>query len=448
MKSRGATLGQARDEAAGEKGMQQFRRRLASRVRQGTGRGRTTGTGMSERSEDYRLVLREAVAAEESFLWLTAGGAQRGQETPWVKAEVRPVKVKGRRRLQFSYFDGSKHITKNYARAESWRKLEELLALPFRHFHLQSAEGDLHVRITKRGRVLIRREKAKHPEREPDLAHDRVKEYPIPADAPDGFLQTIGIMDRQGRVRGTMHAKFRQINQFLKLMGDMFPPEEFGDGGVEIVDCGCGSAHLTFAAYHYFSHLQGVKARVIGVDTNRETIEKCQELRQSLGWDGMEFHVSAIAEFSPERPPDLVLSLHACDTATDEAIAQGIRWESSGILAAPCCQHELHTQLEAPTFRPVLRHGILKERTADILTDAFRALVLRIMGYRTDVVEFVSPEHTSKNLMIRAKRALKPGDPRLIEEYRDLKRFWDVDPCIERLVGEEFVRRVSDREIE
>jgi SAM-dependent methyltransferase len=416
--------------------MQQFRRTVASEAGEAMGRGRTTGQGTSERSEDYRSALREAVAAEGSFLRLAAGGAQRGQEIPWVKAEVRPVKVKGRRRLEFSYFDGSKNISKNYARAESRRELEELLALPFRHFHLQSTEGDLHVRVTKKGRALIRREKAKHPEREPDLVHDRVKEYPIPADAPDGFLQTIGIMDRQGRVRGTMHAKFRQINQFLKLMGEVFRPEELGDGGVEIVDCGCGSAYLTFAAYHYFSHL-------IGVDADREIIEKCRELHQSLGWEGMEFHVSAIAEFSPERPPDLVLSLHACDTATDEAIAQGIRWGSSSIFAAPCCQHELHSQLAALTFRPVLRHGILKERTADILTDAFRALVLRIMGYRTDVVEFVSPEHTSKNLLIRAKRALRPGDRRLIGEYRDLKRFWDVEPCLERLVGEEFARLVQ-----
>ncbi len=139
-----------------------------------------------------------------------------------------------------------------------------------------------------------------------------------------------------------------------------------------------------------------------------------------------------------------MLSLHACDTATDEAIAQGIRWGSRGIIAAPCCQHELHSQLDAPALRPLLRHGILRERTADILTDAFRALVLRIMGYRTDVVEFVSPEHTSKNLLIRAERALKPGDRRFAKEYRELKRFWGVEPCIELLIGEELGQLLED----
>ncbi len=135
-----------------------------------------------------------------------------------------------------------------------------------------------------------------------------------------------------------------------------------------------------------------------------------------------------------------MLSLHACDTATDEAIAQGIIWGSRGIVAAPCCQHELHSQLGAPSFRPVLRHGILKQRTADILTDALRASVLRIMGHRTDVVEFVSPEHTSKNLMIRAKKGLKPGHRASVQEYQDLKGFWGVEPYVEKLLGDQLAR--------
>jgi SAM-dependent methyltransferase len=371
------------------------------------------------------------------------GGALRGAEVPWVRVEVRPVAVKGRLRTQFSYFDGKKDVTKNCAGAEARRRLDELLAMPFRHFHLQSTTGDLHVRITKKGKVLVKREKAKHPERAPALAHDRAKDHLIPMDSRDGFMQTIGIMDGTGRVRATMHGKFRQINQFLKLMADVFPAEEFSESGLRIVDCGCGSAHLTFAAYHYFRDIKGVDARVVGVDTNREVIEKSEELRRSLGWDEMEFHVAQISDFSPETPPELVLSLHACDTATDEAIAQGIRWGSRGILAAPCCQHELHKQLRTPVLRPILRHGILRERTADILTDALRALVLRIMGYRTDVVEFVSPEHTSKNLMIRAKKTLRPGDRRLIREYLDLKAFWGVAPCIEDLVGEQLQELLS-----
>jgi len=390
--------------------------------------------------EEYRARVRAEVLEEATFLRLTATGKVGRHDVPWVKVAVRPVLVRGRKRMQFSYFDGKKDITKNFAAAKVAEKLEDLLSLPFSQIHVQSTSGDLHVRITKKGRTLIGRAKPSRHEREPVLSHDRVKHYPLPVNAPDAFLQALGIMDRSGRVRPTMQGKFHQINEFLRLMCQMFPPEDFVGGVVNILDCGCGNAYLTFAAYHYMNHHRGLSARVVGVDSNEEMIDHCRLLRDSLGWDGLDFRVSKIAEFSPTTRPDLMLSLHACDTATDEAIAQGILWGSRGILAAPCCQHELRSQLRAPVFRPMLRHGVLKERTADILTDAFRALVLRIMGYRTDVVQFVSPEHTSKNLMIRAKKGLEPGQKAFIGEYQALKEFWGVEPWLEGMLGAELTR--------
>ena len=397
----------------------------------------------ADRDRDGRAAVRDAVLDEETFVRLTASGRVRGERPPWVKVVVRPVLVRGRRRLQFSYFDAKKDITKNYFGDLLLEKLDELLAMPFRQFHVQSTTADLYLRLTKEGKALVTRGKPSLAGRQPTLAHDRRKQYPLPAEASDDFLRAIGITGPSGRVRAAMQGKFRQINEFLRLMGRVLPAEGPAASPIEIVDCGCGKAYLTFAAHHYLNHLRGLPARVIGVDSNEEIIERCRALRHSLGWEGLEFRVGRIAEFSPERPPDLVLSLHACDTATDEAIAQGILWGSHAILAAPCCQHELHDTLRAPLFQPVLRHGILKERTADIVTDAFRALVLRIMGYRTDVVEFVDPEHTSKNLMIRARKGLKPGDRRFVREYEELKRFWEVEPCIEGLLGEAFGRHLS-----
>jgi hypothetical protein len=390
----------------------------------------------TEHADDYRALLTDAVLSQQSFLRLTASGRQRGTSPPWVKVVVRPVQVRGRRRLQFSHFDGKKDITKNFTGASARDKLDELLAMPFRQFHLQSTTGDLYLRITKKGKAFITRGKPSRREREPLLAHDRVKRYPIPADTRDTFLQALGIIGPSGRVRAAMQGKFRQINEFIRLMADVLPPDGLTEDTVNIVDCGCGRAYLTFAAYHYLNHIRQVPARVAGIDSNEEIIRNCIQLRDSLGWDQLDFRVSRIGDFAPEAPPHLVLSLHACDTATDEAIAQGILWGSRIILAAPCCQHELHDKLRAQLFQPVLRHGVLKERTADILTDAFRALVLRIMGYRTDVVEFVDPEHTAKNLMIRAKQGLKPGDTRFIREYQQLKRFWGVDPCLEDMLGD------------
>ena len=382
---------------------------------------------------DHISLIRSAVLDEDSFLRLTMTAA-RGAESPWVKVTVRPVRVRGQRRLQFSYFDSRKDITKNYDGDAASAKLDEALAMPFSQFHVQSRSGDLHVRVTRKGRVLIGRGKASRPEHQPSLAHDREKPHLISAN--DSFLHAIGIADAAGKLRPARAAKFHQINEFLRLMDQVLGPLDAG-GALEIVDCGCGNAYLTFAACHYLRDVRGAAAHVVGVDVNGEIISNATGLRDSLGWEGLEFRASRIGDYHPERPPDLVLSLHACDTATDEAIAQGILWGSRVILAAPCCQHELQTQLKAAIMRPVLRHGILKERTADILTDAFRALILRIMGYRTDVVQFVSPEHTTKNLMIRAVKGLKAGERRFVEEYEELKRFWEVEPVLEGMAGEQ-----------
>lgn len=387
--------------------------------------------------DDYKAVVKSAVLDEETFIRLTLSKKLREDATPWTKIRLRPLLIKGRREMQFSYFDARKHITKNFTGDELQRRLDEVLAMPFSQIHVQSASGDIHVRITRKGRALVTRGKASSQRKTPVLSHDRVKCYPLAVDAPDAFLQAIGVMNSQGQVRASMRRKFRQINEFLRIVEQTLPPSDLAPQPIRMVDCGCGNAHLTFAAYHYVNHLCGLPAHLVGIDINRELIDKCRRLRDSLGWSGLEFHVSRIAEFMPTVPPDTVLSLHACDTATDEAIAQGILWGSRVILAAPCCQHELHRQLKEPLFRPLLRHGILRERLADLLTDAFRALVLCIMGYRTRVIEFISPEHTSKNLMIRAEKGLQPGNPTYVQEYKDLKRFWDVSPVIEELLGEE-----------
>jgi SAM-dependent methyltransferase len=391
-----------------------------------------------ERANDQ---IREAIEQEDAFLRLTASGRLRGERPPWTKVVVRPVALRRGRYLQFSYFDAKKDISKNYRPREARQKLEELLSLPFRQFHVQSATGDLYVRFTKKGGVSVARSRLSRGE--PELAHDRQKPYLLPADKADPFLHKLGLTNESGRPRRARYAKFRQINEFLRLLLQTFPLDELSGKPVNIVDCGCGNAYLTFAAYHYLANLHGLPTTVIGVDANEEIIRAGRELRDELGWEGLDFQVAKIIEFTPSVAPDLVLSLHACDTATDEAIAQGILWGSRGIVAAPCCQHELHSQLGAPLFRPVLRHGILKQRTADILTDALRASVLRIMGYRTDVVQFVSPEHTTKNLMIRAKKGLKPGDRASVKQYEDLKAFWGVEPCIEKLLGDRFAHHLN-----
>jgi SAM-dependent methyltransferase len=395
---------------------------------------------------EYREQIKRMALDEETFVRLTMKGRVRAAgDVPWRQIVVRPVLIKGERHLQFSYFSDKQDITKNYAGHEAEQKLEEALAIPFSTIQVQSTSGDVVVQITKKGKAIFHHLEVDGAARKPDLAHDASKKLPLPADKPDAFLQTVGIMDQQGRVRSSMQDKFSQVNEFLKLLdhtGELEHLKQTLGHPVNILDCGCGSAYLSLAVYHYLNDIRDIPARLVGVDINEALVKKDNAQGEQLGFTDACFRRSAIIDYKPDVPPDIVLALHACDTATDEAIAQGIRWNARLILCAPCCHHDLNAQLRArEPFGPVLRHGILKERIADILTDAFRALALRIMGYRTDVVEFVSPEHTDKNLMIRAVRMEKQGQDnrRYVQEYVELKEFWGITPYIEKLLGEQFV---------
>lgn len=379
------------------------------------------------------------VLDEESFVRLTMKGQPRNTTNPWRQIIVRPVLIKNERHLQFSYFNQKQGITKNYRAAESSQKLDEILALPFNNISLQSTSENVRVQITNKGKTILHHEKTDTTPREPDLAHDLKKRLLLPANKPDSFLQATGIMDEQGRIRPGMQGKFSQVNEFLKLLEHTGELARFEKTPVDLLDCGCGSAYLAFAAYHYLNNIRGIPARLTGIDVNETLIKKDNLQSEQLGFSNACFQKSAIIDYVPEVPPDIVLALHACDTATDEAIVKGIVCQSRLILCAPCCHHHLNQQLHAvKPFTPIFHDGILKQRLADILTDTFRALILRIMGYKTDVVEFVAAEHTDKNLLIRAVKRTKPGQDMYIQEYLDLKNYLGVTPYIETLLGDPF----------
>jgi len=388
-------------------------------------------------SSDYRESIKKLVLDEETFLRMTLKGQLRGHEIQWHRVVVRPVLIKQARHLQFSYFDARQDITKNYQGREALAKLDEALALPFSSITVRTTLEDVHIQVTREGKDTVSRKKASQGERAPNLAHDARKNLPLPADKADTFLQATGIMNNEGNVIPAMQDKFSQINEFLKLLEHTGELERFEKTPLNILDCGCGSAYLSFAMYHFLNDARGIPAKLVGIDTNRMLVEKSYQHSRELGFDKICFQQSAIIDYVPEVAPDIVLALHACDTATDEALVQGILGNARLILCAPCCHHELHEQIHvvAP-FKPVLRHGILKKRMADILTDAFRALVLQMMGYKTDAIEFISTEHTDRNLMIRAVKRTSGGDKKYLQEYEELKAFWEVTPYIERLLRE------------
>src|SRR6266516_3461379 len=388
---------------------------------------------------EYKEQVKRLVLDEQVFVRLTMKGQIQEAIMPWRQVIVRPVLIKNERYLQFSYFNQKQDITRNYHGSQASQKLDELLALSFNSIVVQSTTEDLRVQITHKGKAILHCTKATVANREPQLAHDLRKKLLLPADKPDSFLQATGIMDEQGRVRPSMQGKFSQINEFLKLLEHTGELERFDKTPVNILDCGCGSAYLAFAAYHYLNNVRGIPAHLTGIDTNATLIQKDNRQSEQLGFSHACFQKSAIIDYVPQELPDIVLALHACDTATDEAIYQGIVSQSRLIMCAPCCHHHLNQQLRAVSpFTPICQDGILKQRLSDILTDTFRALVLHIMGYKTDVVEFVSSEHTDKNLMIRAVRRTQWDRARYIQEYLDLKKYWGVTPYLETLLGERF----------
>lgn len=392
---------------------------------------------------DYKKLVQERILTRATFVRAVFSGRQKGLALQWVKVVVRPVEVKGGIDLQFSYFDEKKDITRNYPPEESTAQVDELLALPFRNIFVENSTGSLQVNISKKGKALVNEVKAASPAI-PDLSHDRQKSRLLTAENAEPFLKAVGIMTSDGKIKADMQKKFKQINEFLRLVDETDSFNDFNRKPVHIVDFGCGNAYLTFAIYYYLHDILKLDAHVTGVDIKADLIERHQEKAKTLGWNQLTFQVRRIEDFQPETIPHVVLALHACDTATDDALAQGIRWKSKLIVCAPCCQHELQEQMSRipmPTpLLPIFNHGILFERMGDILTDTFRATILRIMGYRTDVTQFVPIEHTAKNLMIRSMKTSPAGNARWVEEYRNLKSFWQVTPYLERLLGDKYTQ--------
>ena len=388
---------------------------------------------------DYHAVISEAILGESPLVRAVFSGFQKGTTVPYSRVVLRPVSVKGQNFVQFALFDAKKCITKNYRDAELTEHLAALLELPFRNFHVVTIAEEIQVQITKDGKPLVNRKKAA-PITEPiALTHDRQKEFLLPEGKPDAYLQAIGFMTEDGKIRADKQKKFKQTNEFLKLIHQTGELEKFDKPQIEVVDFGCGNAYLTFAVYHYLNHILNRPAHLVGIDLRGELLLKHKQTAESLGWSNIQFEEMSIADYVPPTSPDIVLALHACDTATDEALAQGITHRSKIIISVPCCHHNLQVQLDKAStpepFRPIARHGILAERMGDVLTDAFRALILRIMGYQTDVMQFVTAEHTAKNLMIRAVNANLAPTPALLQEYAAMKSYWHVTPYLETLLG-------------
>ena len=401
--------------------------------------------------QDALARTRGLLLDPEGLVRAVASGRQKGQRQPRVqgrdvrRVELRYVDLKAGRHLQVTSYDETQAHTANFAvGGEAEAAVDDLLDEPFGNWHVDTTTQTHQLRATKKLEAVVHSADRAEPVAA-ERGHDRDKQRLLAEDDP--VLIALGISDAQGRIKPTRQAKYRQVEEFLRLL-DASIADALDKGHLRrptaadplrIVDLGCGNAYLTFAAQRFLSHVRGLPVRVTGVDVKQQSADHNSAVAASLGIEA-DFVVGTIGDATLPQPPDVVLALHACDTATDDALARAVQWGAGLVLAAPCCHHDIAAQLrKAPTPAPyalLTRHGILRERFADTLTDALRASILRLVGYRVDVVEFVESAHTPRNTMLRATstgaRGSVPGGVR--EEYDDLVATWGVTPKLAELV--------------
>ena len=352
------------------------------------------------------------------------------------KVKIRPVKLKDQICYQASALEGTKVFHKNYDREQMLAYLEAELSGNFGQLQCQGALMDGVVLVSKKGKMTIKEKHHAARENVQIQAHNRVKQYILKEGIPVPFLTDLGVMTEKGKIITSRYDKFRQINRFLEFIEDILP-RLAKDREVTILDFGCGKSYLTFAMYYYLKELKGYDVNIIGLDLKTDVIEKCNGLARKYGYEKLHFYQGDIADYEGVSAVDMVVTLHACDTATDFALAKAVEWGAQVILSVPCCQHEVNKQIRNELLEPVLHYGILKERMSALITDAVRANLLESKGYETQILEFIDMEHTPKNLLIRAVKKGKTAQAentakitRLDEMIKEL----NIHPTLEQLL--------------
>lgn len=353
-----------------------------------------------------------------------------------LKVRVRPVMLKGGMVFQAEELTEKQAFHRNLTKEEGVPYLLGLLEGGFKQAEAESVKGQARVMVGKKGTVTVKVKKNQQKiVAAPNVAsHNRQKRYILEEGKPVAFLEDLGVMTADGKVIRSRYDKFRQINWFLEFIEDILPRLDKSRENV-IIDFGCGKSYLTFAMYYYLHELRGYEVRIIGLDLKQDVIDRCNRLSEAYGFDKLKFYHGDIASYDGVDHVDMVVTLHACDTATDYALEKAVKWDASVILSVPCCQHELNKQMDNELLRPVFQYGLIKERMAALYTDALRAEILENRGYRTQILEFIDMEHTPKNILIRAVKQGGPKDNR--KEIGDILQFLGTEQTLARLLLED-----------
>ena len=372
------------------------------------------------------------ICISDKLIDMVISGQKNKSEDRAVKVRIRPVILKNEIEYQVSEFVGRKVLHSNHSAADVKKKIIDYMTEDFKQAQINMTDAAATILSSKSKTLTCKYKKAGQLKVQRDLSHNRTKKYIIQEGKPVAFMIDLGVMGQDGKIIRTRYDKFRQINRFLEYIEDILPKLD-KERELTIIDFGCGKSYLTFAMYYYLKELKGYNIRIIGLDLKADVIEHCNELRTRYGYDKLDFYVGDIATYKDVDKVDMVVTLHACDIATDYALAKAVKWGAEVILSVPCCQHEANRTIKSDILSPVMDYGILKERMAAIVTDAARAKLLTANGYDTQILEFIDMEHTPKNLLIRAVKGGKE-DISAREKTKDMLEALNLELTIDKLI--------------
>lgn len=385
------------------------------------------------------LEILEDVIKNEKLIYAVLSNVRKGVKKEFSTVKIKPILLKNNRVVQFEYHYDNKVKHENLENEYAVDISFGLISTYFKQAMIYTLDADYQILISKKGTLKVLK---KAPSRNTfDLSHNRKKNYIIEENIPCPFLYSLGVMNEHGQVVKKRYDKYRQINRYLEMIADCIPHLD-SSKTIQIVDFGCGKAYLTFAMYYYLVDIKKLNVNIIGLDLKTDVIKTCSDLAKKLNFTNLNFIQGDIKNYEGLESVDMVVSLHACDIATDESIAKALKWNADVILAVPCCQHELFKKIHNPVMEPLLKHGLIKERMSSLITDSIRASVLEIMGYNTQVLEFIDMEHTPKNILLRAYKTGETNEKSIIE-YKEFIKFFDVNPYIEQAIGKEFTNKLK-----
>ncbi|MDE6846318.1 MAG: SAM-dependent methyltransferase [Lachnospiraceae bacterium] len=388
--------------------------------------------------EQLKELLRETV---DSGLYQIILSNPREKDKAF-KIKIRPVMVKGEVLFQETVYEGTKVFHNNRNSKTMINRLEESIIGDFKQCEVEHKKFKAVILVSKKGKITINKKRIddagteSEADRKMQMAHNRAKKYILSEKIPVPFLVDLGVQTKDGRIVNARYDKFKQINRFLEFIEDILPTLS-KETTVHIIDFGCGKSYLTFAMYYYLHDLKGYDVEITGLDLKEDVISHCNNLSRKYGYDKLHFIKGDIAEYDGQDHVDMVVTLHACDTATDYALAKAVSWGAKVILSVPCCQHEVNKQIHNEELSALLKYGIIKERISALFTDAVRANILEAKGYETSILEFIDMEHTPKNLLIRAVKKADSNEQRQQEARQKVDgviEFLHIDPTLKRLV--------------